>query len=69
MLDTHQEGAEAASYELLSCEYSVEGAHSSNSSEKAFMVDRDRYPFCHVLSTGQVALYWTHDGFARRQGE
>jgi hypothetical protein len=66
MLDTCQGGAEAISYEPLSCEYSVEGADSS---EKAFLLDREKYPFCHVLSAGQVALYWTHDGFTRRQGE
>jgi hypothetical protein len=51
---------EAAVDDLLACGYS---------SEEALSVNRDRYPFCHVLTAGQVALYWTHAGYARQQSE
>lgn len=55
--------------DLLNCRYSIPGADSSDViTEKTSMVDREQYPFCHVLSAGQVALYWTHDGLTR-QGE
>jgi hypothetical protein len=70
MLQPLQAATDVVPNELLACGYSEPDDDSSTgSSEKAFLVDRDRYPFCHVLDAGQVAVYWTHDGFVRRQGE
>lgn len=57
---------QAAADSLLNCGYS---SGNSPVADKSFDVDRQRYPFCHVLSTGTVALYWTHDGYNREQGE
>jgi hypothetical protein len=65
--DSLQQGwpTEAAVDDLLACGYS----RPDSKSKEALLVNRDRYPFCHVLSAGQVALYWTHAGYARQQSE
>lgn len=56
---------EPAVDDLLACGYS----RPDSKSEGALSVNRDRYPFCHILSAGQVVLYWTHAGYARQHSE
>lgn len=55
---------------LLDCGYTpTETSDGGVNTDKAFSVDRARFPFCHVLSAGEAAVYWTHDGYTRAQGE
>jgi hypothetical protein len=55
---------------LLDCGYTpTETNDGGVTTDKAFSVDRARFPFCHVLSAGEAAVYWTHDGYTRAQGE
>lgn len=57
----HGESIHAGADDLLACGYSTLSTGDSSSATKAFAMGRDQFPFCHVMSSGQVAVYWTHD--------
>jgi hypothetical protein len=77
MIQARAESGKAAVDDLLTCGYPTVGTIDDNDSDRlsssgsdrgsreSFVVNREKYPFCHVLSSGQVAVYWTHDVASR----
>lgn len=65
MLQADAGGGRTTVDDLLGCGYQTGGTTSSAAS---FLVEREKYHFCHVLSAGQVAVYWTHDAYTQRAG-
>lgn len=72
ILQARAESGKVAIDDLLACGYpttvgTIDNniSSSGSGSRESFVVNREKYPFCHVLSSGQVAVYWTHDVASR----